>query len=103
MNLPVFSTSLHSFFSNQFDRLGEPEKGLYHFKQAGPEADPDAMAMATKVQNHLNKCTDAKRQRDWNALLKEIALSTSAGADSAPLVATLMLKTFVFYRYIQSH
>lgn len=67
---------------------------MYHFKQAGPEADPDAMTMATKVQNHLNKCTDAKRQRDWNVLLKEIALSTSTGADSAPLVATFVLKPF---------
>lgn len=68
------------------NRLGEAEKALYHFKQSGPEADPDAMNKAKKVQVHLNKCTEAKRQRDWNTILKETGFSTAAGADSAPLV-----------------
>ncbi|KAH6799466.1 hypothetical protein C2S51_035950 [Perilla frutescens var. frutescens] len=79
----------HNRLATLYVRLGEPEKGLYHFKQAGPEADPDAMNMATKVQSHLNKCMEAKRQRDWNTLLKEIGLLTSAGADSAPMVSAL--------------
>lgn len=79
----------HNRLATLYVRLGQPEKGLYHFKQAGPEADPDAISMATKVQSHLNKCTEAKGVRDWNALLKEIGLLTSAGADSAPLIFAL--------------
>ncbi|KAL1540811.1 inactive TPR repeat-containing thioredoxin TTL3-like isoform X1 [Salvia divinorum] len=79
----------HNRLATLYVRLGDPEKGLYHFKQAGPDADPDAMNRAAKVQNHLNKCTEAKRQHDWTTLLKEIALATSAGADSAPLIFAL--------------
>lgn len=67
---------------------------MYHFKQAGAEADPDAIDKARKVQLHLNKCTEAKTQRDWNSLLKESGLSIAVGADSAPLV------NFIFYRFI---
>lgn len=70
-----------------FDRLGEAERAIYHFKQSGSEADPDAMNKAKQVQIHLNKCTEAKRQRDWNTLSKETGLAIAAGADSAPLVS----------------
>ncbi|KAK4382009.1 TPR repeat-containing thioredoxin TTL2 [Sesamum angolense] len=63
---------------------GEAEKAVYHFKQSGPEADPDAMNNAKTVQIHLNKCTDAKRRGDWNGVLRETSLSIEAGADSAP-------------------
>ncbi|KAK6150428.1 hypothetical protein DH2020_015360 [Rehmannia glutinosa] len=64
----------------------EAERAVYHFKQAGSETDPDFMNKAKKVQFHLNKCTEAKRQRDWNSLLKETGFSIAAGADSAPLI-----------------
>lgn len=67
-------------------RLGDAEKAMYHYKQAGAEADPDVVTKAKNIQIHLNKCTEAKRQRDWNTILKETALAISAGADSAPQV-----------------
>ncbi|KAL3629068.1 hypothetical protein CASFOL_027129 [Castilleja foliolosa] len=67
------------------DRLGEPGKATYHFKQAGSDADPDAMKKAKKVEFHLEKCSEAKRQQYWNILIKETIVSTAAGADSAPL------------------
>ncbi|KAL3622958.1 hypothetical protein CASFOL_033258 [Castilleja foliolosa] len=67
------------------DRLGEPGKATYHFKQAGSDADPDAMNKAKKVEFHLEKCSEAKRQQYWNILIKETIVSTAAGADSAPL------------------
>ncbi|XP_057807088.1 inactive TPR repeat-containing thioredoxin TTL3-like [Salvia miltiorrhiza] len=89
IRIDPFYQRAHNRLATLYVRLGEPEKGLYHFEQAGPDADPDAMNMAAKVQNHLNKCTEAKRQRDWAALLKEIALVTSAGVDSAPLIFAL--------------
>ncbi|XP_047975979.1 inactive TPR repeat-containing thioredoxin TTL3-like [Salvia hispanica] len=67
-------------------RLGEAERALFHFKQAGSEADPDAIARAKQVLIHLNKCGEAKIHRDWITLLKESALAVDAGADSAPSV-----------------
>ncbi|XP_047956748.1 inactive TPR repeat-containing thioredoxin TTL3-like isoform X1 [Salvia hispanica] len=89
IRIDPFYQRAHNRLATLYVRLGDPEKGLYHFKQAGSEADPDAMNRATKVQSHLNKCTEAKRQHDWTTLLKEIALATSVGADSAPLIFAL--------------
>ncbi|CAA2938739.1 inactive TPR repeat-containing thioredoxin TTL3-like [Olea europaea subsp. europaea] len=76
----------HNRLATLYVRLGDAEKATYHFKQAGAEADPDSMNRAKKVEVHLNKCTEAKRQRDWNTLLKEATLAIAAGADSAPLI-----------------
>ncbi|KAL2240745.1 UNVERIFIED_CONTAM: Inactive TPR repeat-containing thioredoxin TTL3 [Sesamum indicum] len=76
----------HNRLATLYVRLGEADKAVYHFKQSGPEADPDAMNKAKTVQIHLNKCTDSKRQGDWNGVLRETSLSIEAGADSAPLI-----------------
>ncbi|KAI3451141.1 hypothetical protein Pfo_007806 [Paulownia fortunei] len=86
IRIEPFYQRAHNRLATIYVRLGEAEKALYHFKQSGSEADPDAMNKAKKVQIHLNKCTEAKRQRDWNTLVKETGLSIAAGADSAPLI-----------------
>lgn len=67
-------------------RLGEAEKAIYHYKHAGPEADHVDIAKAKTLQAYLNKCTEVKRTRDWNTLIKETKSAISAGADSAPQV-----------------
>ncbi|KAL0448702.1 UNVERIFIED_CONTAM: Inactive TPR repeat-containing thioredoxin TTL3 [Sesamum latifolium] len=79
----------HNRLATLYVRLGEAEKAVYHFKQSGPEADPDAMNKAKTVQIHLNKCTDAKSRGDWNGVLRETNLAIEAGADSAPLILGL--------------
>ncbi|KAL6502596.1 hypothetical protein OROHE_024249 [Orobanche hederae] len=89
IRIDPFYQRAHNRLATLYVRLGEPEKAVYHFKQAGSDADPDAMNKAKKVQFHLNKCTEAKRQRDWNTLLKETDFSIAAGADSAPLILAL--------------
>jgi DnaJ family protein C protein 7 len=67
-------------------RLGETDKALYHYKQAGQEADPDEVAKVKILQAHLNKCTEAQRVGDWNTLIVETSNTISSGADSAPQV-----------------
>ncbi|PIN18941.1 Kinesin light chain [Handroanthus impetiginosus] len=89
IRIDPFYQRAHNRLATLYVRLGEAEKAVYHFKQAGSDADPDAMNKAKNVQIHLNKCTEAKRVRDWNALLKETDLSIAAGADSAPLIFAL--------------
>ncbi|KAL3651918.1 hypothetical protein CASFOL_004920 [Castilleja foliolosa] len=71
------------------DRLGEPGKATYHFKQAGSDADPDAMNKAKKVEFHLEKCSEEKRQQYWNILIKETIVSTAAGV--CPIVELLVV------------
>jgi hypothetical protein len=38
---------------------------------------------------HLNRCTEARKLKEWNRLLKETGRSISSGADSAPQVSNL--------------
>ncbi|XP_021274467.1 inactive TPR repeat-containing thioredoxin TTL3 [Herrania umbratica] len=79
----------HHRLANLYLRLGEVEKAIYHYKHAGLEADRDDIAKAKTLQAHLNKCTEAKRLRDWNTLLKETDSTINAVADSAPQIYAL--------------
>ncbi|XVE83161.1 hypothetical protein DITRI_Ditri16bG0065400 [Diplodiscus trichospermus] len=76
----------HHRLANLYLRLGEAENAIYHYKHAGVEADRDDIAKAKTLQTHLDKCTEAKRQRDWNTVLKEADSTINAGADSAPQI-----------------
>lgn len=91
----------HNRLANLHLRLGEAEKTMYHYKYAGAEADPDVLAKARKLQGHLNKCTEAKMQRDWNAVLREAGLAISAGADSAPQIFALKAEALLKLQRLQ--
>ncbi|KAL2906046.1 TPR repeat-containing thioredoxin TTL1 [Bienertia sinuspersici] len=85
----------HHRLGNLYLRLGEAEKAIYHFKQAGPEADPDVMGQAKVVLGHLKKCDDAKRLKDWHTVLKESGNAVTAGADSAPMIFALQAEAYL--------
>nr|GMC93253.1 inactive TPR repeat-containing thioredoxin TTL3-like [Ipomoea batatas] len=67
----------------------------YHRAHNRHEADPDVMTKAKNLQLHLNRCTEAKKHRDWNTLLKESDLAISAGADSAPQIFGLKAESLM--------
>lgn len=73
---------------------------MYHYKHAGPEADSEDIAKVKTVQIHLQKCTEARRVRDWNTLIKETGYAISAGADSAPQVRHIYAYPIHFALYI---
>ncbi|KAL9279000.1 putative tetratricopeptide-like helical domain superfamily [Arabidopsis thaliana] len=85
----------HHRLANLYLRLGEVENSIYHFKHAGPEADQEDISKAKMVQTHLNKCTEAKRLRDWNTLIKETENTITTGADAAPQVYALQAEAFL--------
>ncbi|KAJ0041541.1 hypothetical protein Pint_26616 [Pistacia integerrima] len=85
----------HHRLANLYLKLGEVEKAIYHYKHAGPEADHVDVAKAKSVQLHLNKCTEAKRLRDWNTLIKETGAAISAGADAAPQMFALQAEALL--------
>ncbi|KAL5566656.1 hypothetical protein UlMin_029820 [Ulmus minor] len=85
----------HHRLATLYLRLGEPEKATYHYKHAGQEADREDLAKVRSLQAHLNKCTEARRLRDWNTLIKETELAISAGADSAPQIYALQAEAFL--------
>ena len=85
----------HHRLSNLYLRLGEVDNSIYHVKHSGPEADQEDILKARTVQNHLNKCTEAKRLRDWKALIKETENTIASGADAAPQVYALQAEAFL--------
>ncbi|KAF5737980.1 putative Tetratricopeptide repeat protein [Tripterygium wilfordii] len=85
----------HHRLANLYLRLGEAEKAIYHYKHAGPEADHVDISKAKTLQAHLNRCTEARRLRDWNTLIKETANTMSAGADSAPQIYALQAEALL--------
>ncbi|KAH8507776.1 hypothetical protein H0E87_010079 [Populus deltoides] len=85
----------HHRLANLYLRLGEAEKAIYHYKHAGPEADHVDISKAKALQAHLNKCTEARKHRDWNTLIKETAATISAGADSAPQIFALQAEALI--------
>lgn len=85
----------HHRLATLYLRLGEPDKAAYHYKHAGQEADQYDLAKVKSLQTHLNKCTEARRLRDWNTLIKETEYAISAGADSAPQIYTLQAEALL--------
>ncbi|CAJ1856047.1 unnamed protein product [Sphenostylis stenocarpa] len=79
---------IDSHYQRAHNRLGK-----LHFRQAGPEADPDEIAKVKILQVHLNKCTEARRLGDWNTLIKETNTVLSSGADSAPQIYALQAES----------
>ena len=71
------------------------ENSIYHIKRSGPEADQEDILKAKTVQMHLNKCTEAKRLRDWNNLIKETKNTIASGADAATQVYALQADAFL--------
>ncbi|XP_010027845.2 inactive TPR repeat-containing thioredoxin TTL3 [Eucalyptus grandis] len=88
----------HNRLATLYVRLGEAEKAMYHYKHSGPEADPEDIAKAKRVQSHLTKCTEARKLRDWNTLIKESRCAISAGADSAPQIFALQAEALLKLR-----
>ncbi|KAJ8539451.1 hypothetical protein K7X08_013703 [Anisodus acutangulus] len=72
--------------SVHFNRLGDAEKAIGHYKQSGRKVDKKDIVEAHDLKRQLLKCTEAKKLRDYNTLLKETQNSISLGADSAPQI-----------------
>ncbi|KAG4934793.1 hypothetical protein JHK85_049712 [Glycine max] len=88
----------HHRLGNLHLRLGETDKALYHYKQAGPDADPDEIAKAKTLQVYLNKCTEARRFGDWITLITTTNNAISSGADSAPQIYALQAEALLKLR-----
>jgi len=88
LSLLIAITCTLCYFSCVFSyRLGETDKALYHYKQAGAEANPNEIAKVKILQVYLNKCSKTLKLGDWNTLITETNITLSSGADSAPQVS----------------
>ncbi|CAI0554549.1 unnamed protein product [Linum tenue] len=85
----------HHRLANLYLRLGDVEKSIYHYKHAGPEADHIDISKARSLQTCLNNCTEARRTREWNNLIRETEAAIRAGADSAPQIYALQAEALM--------
>ncbi|KAK7379464.1 hypothetical protein VNO80_04925 [Phaseolus coccineus] len=85
----------HNRLGKLYFRLGETNKALYHYKQAGPEANPDEIAKVKILQVYLNKCSKTHKLGDWNTLITKTNIILSSGADSAPQIYTLQAEALL--------
>ncbi|PKU81214.1 Inactive TPR repeat-containing thioredoxin TTL3 [Dendrobium catenatum] len=85
----------HQRLANLYLRLGEPERAANHYKLAKSEASHEDISRAKAVQVFIGKCSEARKQRDWNAVLKDSQSAISTGADSAPQVFAYQAEAFL--------
>jgi len=81
--------------------LGEAKKALDCNQSTGC-ADSILAFLAHALQNHLNKCIEARKVNAWSDVLKETQSAISLGADSAPQVSHFLGLTFYFLCFLRN-
>ena len=95
----LFITKLIIFYC----RLGKAEKAL-NCNETSPCVDSILAFQAQALQNHLSRCTKARKVKDWKVILKESQATISLGVDSAPLVSFLGLTvSFLCLNFLYSN
>jgi hypothetical protein len=72
-------------------RLGEVEKALCHYNEAGKYTETKHIEQVEDVVKCLRRCDEARRSKEWNVALKETLFAISYGADSSPRVSFVSL------------
>ncbi|KAK7321172.1 hypothetical protein VNO77_31531 [Canavalia gladiata] len=84
-------------------RLGEAEKAL-DCNLSTSCADSILAFQAQALQNHLNKCIEARKVKEWSVILKETKSAISLGADSSPQVYALQTEALLkLQRYQEAY
>ncbi|KAL2339896.1 hypothetical protein Fmac_007836 [Flemingia macrophylla] len=84
----------HNRLATIYFRLGEAEKAL-NLNETTPFVDSELAFQAQALQNHLSRCNEARKVKDWKAVLEETQAVISLGADSAPLVYSLQTEALL--------
>ncbi|GLU15284.1 hypothetical protein SLE2022_317860 [Rubroshorea leprosula] len=74
----------HQRLASLMLRLGQVENARKHLYFPGQHPEPTELLKMQAVEKHLNKCTDARRIRDWKSALRECESAIAAGADFSP-------------------
>ncbi|KAL1204221.1 Inactive TPR repeat-containing thioredoxin TTL3 [Cardamine amara subsp. amara] len=81
-------------------RLGEVEKALCHYNQAGKYTETKDIEQVEDVIKCLRRCEEARRSKEWNVVLKETYFAMSYGAESSPRVCALQTEALL---HLQRH
>ncbi|KHN35687.1 Inactive TPR repeat-containing thioredoxin TTL3 [Glycine soja] len=93
----------HNRLATIYFRLGKAEKAL-NCNETSPCVDSILAFQAQALQNHLSRCTKARKVKDWKVILKESQATISLGVDSAPLVYCLHTEALLkLLRHQETH
>ncbi|KAJ0256597.1 TPR12 [Hirschfeldia incana] len=76
-------------------RLGEAEKALCHYNQAGKYIETKHIEQVEDVIKCLRRCDEARRSKQWNVVLNETCFMISCGVDSSPRVCALQTEALL--------
>lgn len=94
----------HYRLATLYIRLGYAENALYHLKNSGSLATVKTIELAHVLETCLKRCNEAKKCREWTALLKETMSALLAGADAAPMVYGLQVEALLnLHRHEEAH
>ncbi|KAL3514112.1 hypothetical protein ACH5RR_026829 [Cinchona calisaya] len=85
----------HYRLARLYIRLGEAEKAINHFKQSGRKASSEDISQAENLETHLNRCSGARRRKDWDTLLNETQAAIAVGAYSASQIFTMQAEALM--------
>ncbi|KAJ1281099.1 hypothetical protein BS78_04G282300 [Paspalum vaginatum] len=91
---PSFDRAHHRL-GGLYLRLGEPDKAIYHFKQSSKESTGADASRAQSVKSRIAKSSEARRLKNWIAVLQEAQAAVSDGADCAPQVMALQAEALL--------
>lgn len=70
--------------------LGQVENARQHICFPGHQADHIEVTKLERVEKHIGKCNDARRNGDWRSMLREADAAVASGADASPQVRALL-------------
>ncbi|KAL4332358.1 hypothetical protein GQ457_07G003540 [Hibiscus cannabinus] len=73
----------HQRLSSLYLRLGFPEDARHHLCFPGQHSDPAELQKLQLLENHINRCADARKIGDWKTAVREIDAAIAVGADSS--------------------
>ncbi|KAG6541934.1 hypothetical protein Mapa_016659 [Marchantia paleacea] len=79
-------TRAHHRLACLYLRLGQIDSARRYFKTAGSQADWEDTQRMMVIEKHLLRCIQARKNHDWNVLVRESDAAIIAGADSAPQI-----------------
>ncbi|CAA2973018.1 TPR repeat-containing thioredoxin TTL1 [Olea europaea subsp. europaea] len=77
-------TRAHHRLGSLLLSLGQVENARKHLCYPGCQPDAVELQKLQTVENHLNKCSDARRVGDWRNTLREVDAAIASGADASP-------------------
>ncbi|CAI9116325.1 OLC1v1017440C1 [Oldenlandia corymbosa var. corymbosa] len=98
ISLEPYYHNAHYRMARLYIRLGEAEKAIDHYEQSGRKASSKDIAEAEKLRIHIRKCSGARREKNWEALLNDSREAINIGADSAPQVYAMQAEALMELR-----